>query len=151
MAHKKWLAIASTKQPNGEIKRSLHLVQCTPLVVEPAVQIFEDEDGIQHNLCGQLDSPDLMLLIAPGAENWLPFSESLDLVTDLVHSEFRARDAGETTARQMLEELAGDKGNAKKGSDPWRHDIIEAGAQWLRTGIKPAPKHPPVLLHDEEE
>ena len=145
---KQWLAVAATKQPGGEMKRSVHLVYGSPIVIAPNVRLVEDEDGVRTGLQRTLNSPDVMLLVAPGVDFNVALEEAIELVGDLYLHERRAEQSGHASAMKRLAEQneVCRPGHLSPLESCLQQDIIEAGAEWMRTGVEPAPTCEPLWV-----
>jgi len=148
---KQWLAVAATKQPGGEMKRSVHLVYGSPLVLAPNVRLVEDEDGVRPGLQRPLSSPDVMLLVAPGTELYFTLEEALELARRLIRHAIRAEEAGQESApRQLAKTSSSHTGRFAALEASLQQELIEAGATWLATGVEPEPACEPVWIGEGE-
>lgn len=144
---KRWLAVAATKQPDGEVTRSLHTVYGSPLVIQPSVRLVEDENGVRPGL----DCPDVMLLVAPGTELYFTLEEALELATHLIRHAIRAERAGQESApRQLAKTSSSHTGRFAVLEASLQQELIEAGAMWLATGVEPEPACEPVWIGEGE-
>ena len=149
---KQWLAVAATKQPSGEMKRSVHIVYGSPIVIAPNVRLVEDEDGVRPGLQRPLNSPDVMLLVAPGVDRNAVLEEAIELASDLFLHDRRAERTGRKPAlRQLTEQNEVCRpGHPCPLESCLQQDIIEAGAEWLKTGVEPAPTCEPIWVGEGE-
>lgn len=144
---KQWLAVAATKQPDGEVTRSLHTVYGSPLVIQPSVRLVEDENGVRPGLERPLDCPDVMLLVAPGIESNIVLKEVLELAARLIRHAIRAEKAGQEPApRQLTKTSPRSAGRFAALEASLQQELIEAGATWLETGVEPEPTCEPLWI-----
>ena len=148
---KQWLAVAATKQPDGEVTRSLHTVYGSPLVIQPSVRLVEDENGVRPGLRRTLDCPDVMLLVAPGTGLYFTLEEALELAAHLIRHAIRAEKAGQESApRQLAKTSSSRAGRFAALEASLQQELIEAGATWLATGIEPEPMCEPTWIGEGE-